>query len=363
MSDQVYDAVVIGSGAGGGPCAYGLAVKGKKVLLLEAGPRYDPYKDYNLDKNDWEIKRFPDREKGIYTFGEAQPLREDLSHLRSRSRAEGLVNPTQKRKYIGFFHVKGVGGSTLRYQGEAHRLHPRAFRIRTLYGVGNDWPISYEDLAPYYEESEKILGVAGPEVDPHHPRKNPLPLPPHRLSYAGQIIEKACAKMGLKLIPNTLAILSRMYDDRPYCNYCNGCAEGCPRKDKGSIDVTFIPKAEATGNCRVLEGAHVFRLNVKGGKIDEVLYYDKEGKEQAVRAKVVIVAGGAIETPRLLLNSGVANRNGRVGKDFMETLVWLGAALHPRRLDSYRGLPIDGEILDYLFPESGRPFASGFRKR
>jgi choline dehydrogenase-like flavoprotein len=361
MESKLYDAVVIGSGAGGGPCAYGLAVRGKKVLLLEAGPRYDPYKDYNLDKNDWEIRKFPDREKGIYTFGEGQPLKEELDHLRSRNRGEGLVNPTQKRKYLAFFHVKGVGGSTLRYQGEAHRLHPRAFRIRSLYGAGNDWPLSYDDLDPYYEAAEKILGVAGPEADPLRPRKNPLPLPPHRLSYASQIIKGACAKLGMKLVPNTLAILSKMYDERPYCNYCNGCADGCPRKDKGSIDVTFIPKAEATGNCTVQEGAHVFRLLANKGKIEEVLYYDNEKTQRSVRAKAVVVACGAIETPRLLLNSGIANGSGQVGKNFMETLVWLGTALHPKRTDNYRGMPIDSEVLDHLFPEPGRPFVSGCR--
>lgn len=361
MDREVYDAVVIGSGAGGGPCAYGLAIKGKKVLLLEAGPRYDPYEDYHLHKNDWEIQRFPDREKGKYTFGKGQSLKEDLSHLRSRNKAHGLLNHSSFRKYVEYYNAKGVGGSTLKYQGEAHRFHPRAFKIKDIYGVGNDWPITYEDLAPYYETAEHIIGVAGPKVNPYHPRKNALPLPPHKLSYASQIVEKACSEMGLRLIPNTVAILSRAYDGRPNCNYCCGCSFGCPRKDKGSVDVTFIPKAEATGKCKIIEGAHVFRITVKKAKVNGVLYYDSEGKEKAVSSKVVVVSCGAVETPRLLLNSEIANNSGQIGKNFMETLLWLSTALYSKRLDSYRGIPIDGEILNYLFPETEFPFVSGFR--
>lgn len=361
MSKHIYDAVVIGSGPGGGSCAYGLAMKGKDVLLLEAGPRYDPYKDYHLNKTDWEVRKFPDREQGMQTFGEMQPLREDLGSLRSRNRVLGLLNPTSKRRYVKYSHVKGIGGSTLRYLGESHRLHSGAFKIKALLGVGHDWPISSEELAPYYERAEKIMGIAGPEADPCRSRAKPLPLPPHKLSYASQIIEKACSKMGLKLSPNPVAILSKEYDGRPPCNYCNGCTYGCPRKDKGSIDVTFIPKAEATGNCKVIEGAHVFHLNVEKGRVKDVLYYDSEGKEKAVTAKVVVVSCGAVETPRLLLNSRVSNSSGLVGKNFMETLEWLCTALHPERLDSHRGIPIDGEILNYLSPGSGLPFAGGFR--
>lgn len=357
-----YETIVIGSGAGGGACAYRLAIKGRQVLLLETGPRYNPSKDYNLHKYEWEILGFPDREKTKYTFGKRQQLRDNMKHLRSWSNAYGLLNDDNERKYLGYFNANGIGGSTLKYQGEAHRFHPNAFKIRTLYGVGKDWPITYEELEPYYDEAEKIIGVAGPQNDPYHPRKSPLPLPPHKLSYASQIVGNGCKKMGLTLVPNTVAILSMPYDGRPPCNYCNGCSFGCPRKDKGSVDVTFIPKAEATGRCTVIEGAHVFKINTKNGKVEEVVYYDNDGNEKVVRAKVVIVACGAVETPRLLLNSEIANSSGMVGKNFMETLLWLSTAIYPMRVDSYRGIPIDSEILDYLFPKPGSfPFASGCR--
>lgn len=361
MAEELYDAVVIGSGAGGGPCAFGLAMKGKKVLILETGPRYDPYKDYNLHKHDWEITGFPDRARDTHTFGNRQPLKKALNHIRSHNRDSGFLNPAPSRRYVKYYNAKGVGGSTLKYQGEAHRFHPRAFKIRTVYGVGRDWPIGYEDLEPYYRTAEKIIGVAGPAAHPFHPRKTPLPLPPHKLSYTSQIVKDACTGMGLSYVPNAVAILSRQYDGRPFCNYCNGCALGCPRKDKGSVDVTFIPKAEASGNCRIIENAQVFLIKLTNGRVKNVLYHDRSGRGKTVRAKVVVVSCGAVETPRLLLNSDIANSSGQVGKNLMETLMWLSTALFPERLDGYRGIPIDGEIPDFLLPEAKLPFQSGFR--
>ena len=109
---------------------------------------------------------FPEKVKSTHVYGTRQPLKSELSHLRSWTKSTGLINPEPQRKYHNYYIVKGVGGSTLRFQAESHRFHPRAFKIKTLYGVGNDWPIKYDDLAPYYEKAEKILGVAGLEKDP-----------------------------------------------------------------------------------------------------------------------------------------------------------------------------------------------------
>jgi len=354
IKNQKYDFVVIGSGPGGGAFAWKLASKGVKVLVLETGPRYDPYKDYNLDKDDWELKRFPKRKRFKYEYGVSQPLSRNFDFLHSRNVANGRLNKSGKRRYSGYKQVLGVGGTTLHFQGEAHRLNPGFFKTNTKYGYGTDWPISYEELEPYYSEAEKVIGVAGPKDLPDRPMSTPYPLPPHKLSYASQFIERGCNKLGYRIFPNSLAILSKYYRDNVPCNYCNGCTHGCPLKDKGSVDVTFIPMAEQTNNCEVRSGAYVSRIvvskNLGRKSVDGVLYYDDSGKEHFAQAKNVAVACGAVQTARLLLNSEI-NNNGLVGKNFMETLFHQVYAFHPDRLDSYRGVPLDTSIWEWAKPD------------
>ena len=353
IKNQKYDFVVIGSGPGGGAFAWKLATKGVKVLVLESGPRYDPYKDYSLNQDDWELKRFPRRKSFNYEYGFAQNLNKKFDYLHSRSVARGRFNRTGKRIYRRYSQVVGVGGTTLHYQGEAHRLHPDFFKTRSIFGYGFDWPIGYGDLEPYYCEAEKLVGVAGPRNLPDRPMSSPYPLPPHKLSYASQFIEKGCKKLGYPIYPNSLAILSEFYRDNVPCNYCNGCTRGCPLTDKGSVDVTFIPFAEQTGNCDVISGAYVSRIVIKNSsgtkRISGVLYHDDEGKEHFLNVKNLAVACGAVQTPRLLLNSEI-NSNGLVGKNFMETLFHQIYAFHPERLDSYRGVPIDASVWKWTKP-------------
>jgi choline dehydrogenase-like flavoprotein len=359
-----YDCLVIGSGPGGAPFAWKLASKGMNVLLLEAGPRYDPYKSYALDEDDWETKGFPEIRNIRHTFGKKQPLDTQYENLKSWNKASGPLNPTKERRYLKYHQISGIGGTTLHFQGEAHRLNEDAFRMKSRYGVGVDWPIGYKDLEPYYSETEGILGVAGPDNIPGRPRTKPYPLKPHKLSYASKIVEKACRKQGIDLIPNSVAILSGAYRDAPPCNYCNGCVWGCPRKDKGSVDVTFIPLAEKTGTCEILDNVYVTRIEIdnKLGKkrAAGVVYYDRGGKEHFVGGDYIAVACGAVETPRLLLNSDIKG-NGLVGKNFMETTFYEAVAMHPERLDSYRGIPMDSIIWKWNNPDPERGFPGGLR--
>ncbi len=361
---STYDCIVVGSGPGGAPIAWRLAAKGMEVLLLEAGRRYDPYKDYALARDDWELQTFPYGRQIRVVYGEAQKLDPKYHHLKSWMASNRRMNPSSSRRYFRYHHVVGLGGTTLHYQGEAHRLHPKAFKTKSHFGYGADWPISYEDLEPYYTEVERILGVAGPAKQALRPRSAPYPLPPHRLSYASFVIGKAARKLGLTLEPNSLAILSRPYADAPSCNYCNGCVWGCPRKDKGSVDVRFIPLAERTGRCRIVTGAAVRRVEIeeKGGRKRAVgvVWYDENGKRHMARGGHVVVACGAVETPRLLINSGIT-AGGNVGKNFMETVSYITIALHPERLDSYRGLPIDSIIWDWNEPSVRDGLQSGLR--
>jgi choline dehydrogenase-like flavoprotein len=362
MAAATHDIVVVGSGAGGGAAAWALARRGARVLVLEAGPAFDPFNDYRLARNDWEAQRFPEKpgSQGTYAYAELQPLEARWQDLRSWNRQSGPMVPGDRRRVHAYHHVRGVGGTTLHFTGEAHRLHPRAMKMRSRFGVAADWPFGYAALEPYYTIAEKAIGVAGPAHDPWRPRSAPYPLPAHRLSYASQQVLAGCGKLGLSLVANSLAALSAPYDGRPACNYCSNCNRGCPRTDKGSIDVTLLRQAAKTGRCTIRPQSPVIRIEAGGGdRVTGVLYRDTAGRTQRVAAKAVVVACGAVETPRLLLLSkgpeapdGLANESGLVGRNFMETLAWKSSGLHPGPLGSHRGLPSDGICWDFNAPDA-----------
>lgn len=362
MSASEYDFVIVGSGAGGGAMAYGLTRRGYRVRVLEAGPRYDPFQDYKLDQDDWERQHFPSKHgsEGRYSFGQMQALDPAHDALRSWNRVSGRLNSGDTRRVFKYHHVRGVGGSSLAYTGEAHRLHPDAMQMRSRFGVGADWPISYSDLEKFYCEAERVTGVAGPESQQGRWRSEPFPLPAHGLSFASRKVQQGAGKIGLNWQPNSRAALSRPYDGRPNCNYCANCTRGCPRTDKGSVDVTFLRKAEATGLCRVDSGVSVLRIETGAkDRISSVLCVDSSGAEVRIQTPELILSCGAVETPRLLLHSkgphspdGLANESGQVGRNFMETLSWSSSALHPEALGSHRGLPADSICWDYNKPDA-----------
>lgn len=361
MSER-YDCIIVGSGAGGSAAAWALAESGVKVLLLESGPRFNPATDYRLDQPDWERRGFPDPpgSRGDYSFGPMQDLDPRLDRLRSWNHLLGRLVEGVKRQPGDYSHVRGAGGSTLHFSGEAHRLNPRSMALASRFGVGADWPFGYEELEPFYAEAERVVGVAGPNADPRRPRSTPYPLPPHVHSYASARVAEGCARLGLSWQPNALAILSHPYDGRPPCNYCGNCARGCPRLDKGSADVTFLRRALESGHCTLSLGALVSQIVPGiGDRIGHLLYRDTQGLTHQASATVYILSCGAVETPRLLLNStglggadGLANESGQVGRNFLETLSWASTALHPRPLGSHRGVPSDGICWDFNAPDA-----------
>ena len=359
---KTYDVVVIGAGAGGGAAALALCHRKLRVLVLEAGPAYDPVHDYRLARDDWEQDHFPYKagSKGRQTFAPLQRLDDRWDDLRSWNRVSGRTNTTDRRIPHAYHHVRGVGGSTLHFTGEAHRLHPQAMRMHSHFGVAADWPFDYAALEPFYCEAERIVGVAGPAKDPVRWRSEPYPLPAHELSYASQKLASGSKKLGLNWVSNAVAALSQPYDGRPGCNYCGNCTRGCPRRDKGSVDVTFMHKALASGYCTLQTRCQVARI--EAGPTDRVTgvhYVDGAGRQQVAIGNCVIVACGAVETPRLLLASngkyasdGLANESGQVGQNFMETLSWTSSGLHTEPLASYRGLPSDSICWDYNAPDA-----------
>lgn len=323
---DITDVCIIGSGAGGAVAAKELAERGLSVVVLETGKRFNAIKDFTIaTSNDWERlindykKKFDSPKIGKLTLSNSENFRPDV--------------------------VYGVGGGTLRYLAYLIRLLPDDFRTYTVDGVGIDWPISYEDLVPYYQEVEAELGVSGNSNDPWFPSIKEYPNPHFDFSYSTKVFKKSFDQLGIRLWYRSSGRLSRPFDGRPACVHCGQCILGCMVNAKSSTLVTYIPKAESTGNAIIYSECSASRIKVNSqGKAESVIYHDKNDKENEIKAKVIIVSAGAIQSPRILLNSksslfpdGLANSSGMVGKNYMQHLSINSTAIFPERFDAFRG--------------------------
>lgn len=354
------DLIIIGAGAGGSTAAYAAAKRGIKVLVLEAGPRFSTT-DYQLHKPDWERSRFPEKpgSQGQYSFAPMQTLEARWASLRSWNTVAGFYNTNDHRipSGQGYHHVRGVGGSTLAFTGESHRFNPQSMRMQSRFGVAADWPLDYAALAPFYQQAERIIGVAGHKSPASRGFLGDHILPEHPFCPTSQFIKQS---PRLQWESNQRAALSIPYQGRPACNYCNNCNRGCPRGDKGSADITFMRAAEQTGLVQIITGVQVTQLETDHDRtITGVVYADAHHVQHRVKAQRVILAAGAVETPRLLLNNasanspeGLGNESGHVGKHFMETLTCSISAIAEQPLASYKGLPSDIIAWDYNAPDS-----------
>lgn len=367
-----FDAVIVGAGAGGAATAWRLCEHGLRVLLLEAGPVFDPTRDYKLNQNDWERHLFPEPagSRGKFTLGQFELLDPADSDLRSWNRTIGPTVRGERRQPMGpgYWHVQGIGGSTLHFVGEAHRMHPAAMKLHARYGAGHDWPLNYADLEPYYALCETLIGVAGPETQGDRWRSTPYPLAAHPLSPSARLLVTAGRKLGMAWQANSRAALSAPYDGRPACNYCGNCGRGCPLGDKGSADVTFIRKARASGRLTLKPGCPVARIHSRpDGHIDTIEYLEG-GRLHRVETPILILAAGAVQTPRLLLANanrrfpaGLANSSRQVGRNFMESLSWNSAGIVPGLTNSHVGLPSDAICWDFNAPDTIPGMVGGCR--
>lgn len=353
------DVVIIGAGAGGGALSWRLTKAGLKVMLLEAGPKFSPTNDYNLDNSKWESP-FPIKpnSQGAYTIGPTQDITSLPTNMRSWNQHKGLLVQSPYRANFGYHHVRGYGGSSLHFTGEAHRLNPKSMNMASNFNVAADWPLKYDELEAYYQIAEQLIGVSGPIKDDRCPRSNPFPTASHPYSNQARTLANAAKSIQLNISPNSLAIASTSYDGRPACNYCGGCQKGCSRQDKGSIDLTYLKHANDTGNLTTLTDCEVSKIVSDGHRVNHVIAH-KENRLIKISAKHFVVAAGAIQTPKLLLNSanehnptGLANSSGMVGKNFMETLLCTLSAVHPNYQASHKGLPVNWVCWDYNAPDS-----------
>jgi choline dehydrogenase-like flavoprotein len=350
-SKEISDVIVIGSGAGGGVMAKELAEAGLQVTVLEAGKRFDPYNDYHSNEIDFEVRTAD-------VFAAKDPRRDHYT--------------SDDTNGFSYTRVKGVGGSTLAYHAMNPRFHESDFRVHSEDGIADDWPISYAELEPYYTKVEFELGVSGPggvDANPFEPpRSKPYPTPPHGFNLASRVIKRGADKLGLHLVREPLAIPTTDWMGRPACINAGTCRLGCKISSKSSIDVTYIPKAERTRRVSILTECMAREITVTpDGRARSVIYFDPEGNEQEVFGRVIVVAGNAIETARLLLLSksnlfanGLANSSGLVGKRFMEHLAVFSLGLFSERLDSWRGVPTGGFMQDYYETNAKNGFARGF---
>jgi choline dehydrogenase-like flavoprotein len=317
------DVVVVGAGPCGAVAAATLAGRGLSVVVVEAGPALDalPNAESNAAKILWT---------GPRTF--AGP--------------DGVVPKMGT----------GVGGGSLAWLGVVPRFQRHDFRTKSLEGYGDDWPITYDDLRPYYERIERDFGVAG-ECGPCAVEPYDLPMPPHRMNWHAELLARGAKARGARPFAPPVAINSVPYKGRPACVYCGWCGSGCPTGAKATSQNTFLNGTPIIPDATVHRVTHDRSRN----RVTGVLYRDKAGKEHRIAAKAVVLAAHAVESPRLLLLSGLANSSGTVGTGFMSHATWQVFGTFADPVHAYKGMQM-GHVMvqDFLGTDPRRNCVRGF---
>jgi choline dehydrogenase-like flavoprotein len=316
---QVHDVVIVGSGAGGGMTAKVLTDAGADVLMLEAGPMWDNRTDAAMFTWPYETKHrgasTPERNFGEFDAG-----------------LGGWSLPGEPYTRAGgtrfdWFRVRMLGGRTNHWGRISLRFGPDDFRRKSIDGIGDDWPISYDDIAPYYDRVDRLIGIFGSnEGIPNQP--DGIFLPPPRPRCWELLIKRAADRMNVTCIPSRLSIITRDHNGRPGCHYCGQCYRGCATNSNfSSTNVLVLPAVES-GRLQLVTGAMVREVTVgRDGLANGVVYIDTAtGEEKRVEARIVVLAASACESARILLNSrssrfpqGLANSSGSVGKYLTDT--------------------------------------------
>ncbi len=332
--DEIVDAVVIGTGAGGAPLLAKLAARGLRVVALEAGRNWEP---------------------GEHTADETEGT--DINWMEER--LSGGATPTAFGPNNSGI---GVGGSTLHWGAFTPRPDPRDLRLRALTGVGQDWPIAHPELVGYIEEVERFIGVSGSALYPWDPARK-YPLPPAKRNASADMMARGCEALGIRTADAPAALVSRDWQQeggglRQACVNCGSCHQGCRNASKASMDTTYLPLAVAHGaeiraDCRV----HGIERDA-AGRVTGVVYRHR-GVDRRQRCAALFICAGGIETPRLLLHTGLANSSGQVGRNFLAhgaTQVW---GRFDTEMRGHRGYPSSLMTEDTLRPKDA-DFAGGY---
>ncbi len=317
----MFDICIIGSGAGAGPIAYELSLSGAKVLILEKG---DFYREKDFSKDEIAFCR-----RSIIT----PKLKEEYHVIEEKEDGKWISTPTYKSGW-DFWNGSLVGGSSNLMSGFFHRLHPKDFRLKSEFGAiagANvvDWPILYDDMEPFYEKVERIVGVSG-EVTPYRfqePRSTgDFPFPPTAEHPVSHYIDQACKRLSIVAVKTPRAIMSVGKGDRNACYYSNYCGSyGCSSGAKGSARAALLQPALKSNNLTIKTKCFVKKLHTdKHNRVSEVEYLDEYGQKHLLKAKIFVLAAQAVESSRLLLNSrskafpqGLANNSAQVGKNLL----------------------------------------------
>lgn len=350
MQNEPVDVLIIGAGASGAAIAWSLVETRMRILCLEQGSHIED-KDFPSRDHDYELARY-----GRFSC--------DPNVRRQKQDYPIEVS----NSCIAPVNYNGVGGSTINFLGHWPRMRPSDFRTKSLDGVGEDWPINYEALSPFYEMNDHNTGISGLGGNPAYPKYSPE-LPPIPMGKLGQTLAEGFNKIGWHWWPSDVAILSQDHNGRQKCVNAGTCDLGCAAGAKGGTNFTYWPMLRSTGvelrtECRVRE----IIVDEKTGLATGAIYHGSDGQVYEQKAEMVIVACNGVGTPRLLLNSksksfpnGLANRSGLVGKNLMFHPLTGMAGVFSEPMLGHEG-PMACSILSQEFYETdtSRNFVRGY---
>jgi len=333
-SPKVYDVCIIGSGAAGGTAAKILTEGGLNVVMLEAGPPLDPARDYKEHFWPYDLEH-----RGAGVGGKLRGLlNTEFLAPNGAWEIEGEPYISAPGSTFRWFRSRIVGGRTNHWGRIALRLAPVDFKSRSTDGMGDDWPITYQEIAPYYDKVESYIGVFGTKENIASAPDGVF-LPPPKPRCTEILVKKTCDQLGILCVPSRMAILTKALNGRPACHYCAQCGRGCITGSNFSSSQVMIPAAQKTGRFTLITNAMAREIIAgKDGKAESVSYIDKSTRtEKRVNARAFIVAASACESARLLLNSrsslfpdGLANSSGVVGRYLTDSVGSSGTGYFPQ---------------------------------
>jgi choline dehydrogenase-like flavoprotein len=320
----VYDAIVVGSGATGGWAAKQLTEAGLKVAMLEAGPKVTP-KEFTEHMQSWQMPYLGMSPKIL----KDRPIQGQVYACRESNYkwfVNDFENPYVQEKPFNWIRQRVLGGRSLSWGRQSYRHSDLDFKAASHDGYGDDWPISYDEVKPYYETVERFVGISGMEENlPQLP--DSIFQPPMEMTCGELMLRKAAKeKFGRTVTIGRVAILTRPLNGRQPCHYCGPCEQGCSTFSYYSSPFTTIAAAQKTGRLTLITDAVAARLTMKNGKADGVSFVDRTTRElHDVKGKVIVLCASTLESTRLLMNSNICNNNDALGRYLMDHIYEGGA--------------------------------------